>query len=283
MNKILVPVDFYETSFAAFNYAAHFAILFPEAEITLLHVINGSFNTNDVVVFSPMIARRDAAINRLTFFHEEYPKEIGVHLPAVDVKKEVRYGIPGFCIADFANDYGFDLVIMGTRDQHSLFDRILGSASAITVRMAKCPVMLIHENVKYNKPQHITFAFDAKSDLEPALADFYSVNAILQAKTDFVHVHDKSKDNLSRQKMAIVEEMFAKNKPTFSFEIKAIYGTDVHAALEDYCLFEKSDMLVMMHRAEGMFSNLFKQHHSVRMAQEFHLPVLVFHEDNHLT
>lgn len=283
MNNILVPVDFYETSFAAFNYATNFAALFPEAEITLLHVINGSFNTNDVVVFSPMITRRDAAINRLTFFHEKYPKEIGIDLPTVHVKKEVRYGIPGFCITDYANDNGFDLIIMGTRDQHSLFDRMLGSASAITVRMAKCPVLLIHEHVKYNKPQNITFAFDAKSDLEPALSAFYDLNSILKAKTDFVHVNTKRKDSLPRQKLAIVKEMFEENEPTFSFEIKSIEGADVHSALKDYCLFEKSDMLVMMHRSEGVFSNIFRQHHSVRMAQEFHLPVLVFHEDNHLT
>ena len=73
MFRILVPVDFFKTSFAAFNYAANFSKLFTEVEITLLHVINGPFNTNDVVNFDPMIDTEDAAEKRLSYFHKEYP------------------------------------------------------------------------------------------------------------------------------------------------------------------------------------------------------------------
>ena len=47
MFRILVPIDFYKTSYAAFNYAANFSQMFPNSEITLLHVINGSFNSNE--------------------------------------------------------------------------------------------------------------------------------------------------------------------------------------------------------------------------------------------
>jgi len=280
MFRILVPVDFYKTSFSAFYYAAHISKLFPKSEITLLHVINGSFDTNDVIVFSPMLTRKDSAIERLKFFQEVYSKEIGIELPVVLVKKEVRFGIPGFSIAEYANSNKYDLVIMGTRDQHNLFDKILGSTSAITLRTANCPVMLIHENVKYNFPEKIVFAFDEKSDLEDALEDYCELNSVIKAKTDFVHVDQKKNHQISLQKSKIVEKMFEDHKPTFSFEIKTIQGDDIHTVLKDYCLFEKSDILVMMHRKEGIFTNMFRSHNSVRMAQDFHLPVMVFHEDN---
>jgi len=243
-------------------------------------VINGGFNTDDVVVYNPMLKREDAALKKLKYFHQKYPQELGVEFPHVNIKEEVRFGIPGFSIAEYTSNYDIDLVIMGTRDQHNLFDKMLGSASAITLRTAKCPVMLIHQNVRYNQPKKIVFAFDHKSDIEETIERFRKLNSVIKATTDFVHVNKGKKDNIAHQKSEIIEELFEENQPTFSFEIKAIDGEDIQTALRDYCLFEKSDMLTMMHREEGVFRNLFRTHQSVKMAQEFHLPVLVFHEDN---
>lgn len=278
MFRILVPVDFYKTSFAAFNYAANFSKQFPKVEITLLHVINGPFDTENVVIFDPMLDIQDAAVKRLTFLHEEYAKKVGITLPSVDVRKEAVFGLPETEIHEYAKSHRADMIIMGTRDKHNIFDKILGSASSTTLRKAHCPVMLIHENVKYNTPEKIVFAFDEKSDIEDALDRFWKLNSILKAKTDFVHVNTKKKDDVSHQKAEIVEELFEDNVPSFSFEIKTITGVDVHTMLKDYCLFEKSDILVMMHRKEGIFKNIFGTHHAVKMAQEFHLPVLVYHE-----
>jgi nucleotide-binding universal stress UspA family protein len=280
MFRILVPIDFYKTSYAAFNYAANFSKLFPNAEITLLHVINGSFNSNDVVTFDPMLELEDAALKKIRFFHEKYSDEVGNKLPKVNVKEEVRFGIPGFTIAEYAKNNKIDIVIMGTRDQHNLFDKILGSASAITLRLSNCPVMLIHENVKYNTPKKVVFAFDNKSDLEDALENYGKLNAVINAKTDFVHVSKKKKADIEHQKAEILEEIFDKVNPIYPFEIKSIQSNDLHNTLKDYCLFEKSDLLIMMHRKEGIFNKVFRTHNSVKMAQEFHLPVMVFHEDD---
>ncbi|MFT4534503.1 MAG: nucleotide-binding universal stress UspA family protein [Saprospiraceae bacterium] len=280
MYRILVPLDFYKTSFAAFNYAANFSKLFPNVEIVLLHVINGPFDTENIVIFDPMLDIHEAAVKRLTILQEEYAKKVGIKLPSVDVRKEAVFGLPETEIYEYAKSHRIDMIIMGTRDKHNIFDKVLGSASATTVRKAHCPVMLIHENVKYNTPEKIVFAFDEKSDIQDALERYWKLNSVLKAKTDFVHVNGKKKDNVSYQKAEIVEELFEDNVPSFSFEIKTIEGVDVHAALKDYCLFEKADILVMMHRKEGVFKNIFGTHHAVKMAQEFHLPVLVFHEGN---
>lgn len=276
--KILVPVDFYKTSFAAYSYACHLATQLDDSEIILLHVINGSFNTNEVIAFDPMQGRQEAAQTRLDYFSTEYASTLGIQLPVVPTTKVVRFGIPGFIISDYADHHKADMVVMGTRDKHSLFDRLLGSASAITIRTAQCPVLLIHENCKYNAPTKIVFAFDAKSDIEDAIEDYKKLNSQLMAKTDFVHVQTASGVPIEEQKHEILDELFDDNDPNFSFEVKTIEGTNVSTRLMDYCLFEKADMLAMVHRKEGLFKRLFRTNHSVKTAQEFHLPVLVFQE-----
>ncbi len=280
MFRILVPVDFYKTSFSAFRYASNFSKLFPGSEITLLHVINGSFGTNDVMVHHELLDRKDSVLKRLQYFEKEYPLEIGVEIPKVKINRVTKYGIPGFTIAEYAKSENFDMIIMGTRDKHNLFDKLLGSSSSITIRTAECPVMLIHENVKYNSPKKIVFGFDSTSDIEGAIEQYRKLNNIILAKTDFVHVNTFSKDNIEHQKKEIIEELFEDHNPNFLFEVKTIEGSEMRTTLKDYCLFEKSDMLVMMHRDQGLISNMFRSHQSVKMAQEFHLPVLVLQENN---
>lgn len=279
MFRILVPVDFYKTSFSAYHYAAHFSQQFENVELVLLHVINGSFNTNDIIVFHPMQQRETVAMDRLDYFQNGYAKSIGVKLPKVRVTKEVRFGIPGWTITNYANNNDVDIIIMGTRDKHSLFDRMIGSASAISVRKANCPVMLIHENARYNKPDRLVFAFDERTDIEDAVEDFLSINRVLKAATDFIHVDDSGNNNIKNQITEIIDELFEGADPSFAIQVKRIKGEKMQEAIKDYCLFSKADILCMVHREEGFFTNLFRTQNSVQVAQEFHLPVLVFKED----
>ena len=280
MKKILVPVDFYKTSFAAYHYAMHLAQELPESEIILLHVINGSFNTNDLVLYDPMEGRKQAVRKRLEYFAEEYAKELGLAQPPVPTTLDVRFGIPGFTIAEYTEQHDIDLVVMGTRDKHSLFDRLLGAASAITIRTATCPVLLIHQNCSYSSPAKAVFAFDAKSDIEDAIEDYKKLNNHLQMTTDFVHVKNDSSTSIEDQKNEIIEELFEKEQPSFSFVIKTIEGDQLSKSLMDYCTAKKVDILAMTHRKEGVFRSLFRTNQSVQIAQEFQLPVLVFHESS---
>lgn len=276
--RILVPVDFHLTSFSAFLYANAIAKHL-DAEITLLHIINGSFNTNEVLQYQPLLNLENSRKKQLKYFCEEYPKEEGIELEDIKTHYVVRFGIPGFTLADYANDNAYDMVIMGTRDKHGFFDKLLGSVSSLAIKMTKCPVMLIHENTKFQDLKKIVFAFDSKGDLDDTLEDYIKFNKAFKATTDFVHVQISDDDNPSVQEEEIVSDLLEDQGVPFSFKIKNIDGKEVSRALKDYCLFEKADMLVMMHRNKGLFERIFQRNESIRLAQEFHLPVLIFRED----
>ena len=278
--KILVPVDFHKASFAAYNYAANLSKEMPAAKVTLLHVINGTFNTNELVAYDPLKEMQTAAMERLRYFHEEYPAELDVTVPEVKLDTAVRFGIPGFVITDYAEQHDYDMIVMATRDKHGIFDRLMGSASALVTRQAKCPVILVHESSKYTKPSKILFAFDKKSDIEDALEDYKRINNILGASTHFLHVKNDKEDNVKDRQAELVEELLSGEAPAFSFEVKTVYGDDVHSALKGYCIIQDVDMVAMVHRKEGIFTSLFRKQNSLKMAQEFVLPVIVFQEED---
>ncbi len=276
--KILVPVDLYESSYSSINYAVHFADLI-DARITLLYVVNSVFNTNEVITYDPYLEMENTAKQRLEEFKSKFLKEQKGKLPEVDISVDVMFGIPGMAIPEYAELHKFDLIIIGVRDKHGFVDRLLGSVSNETIKEAKCPVMLIHQSSAFKSLEKILFAFDKKTDLDDALEDFKKFNDILKVKTDFLHINVKHTDDLSKQKAEIVSELFEKDDPKFSFEIKTLSGNNVISGLNDYCYFEEIDLVSMIHRKGGIFSNFLRPDKSIKIAQEFHLPVIVFQED----
>lgn len=277
--KILVPVDFNKSSFSAFRYACSFAEQF-KAEITLLHVISGSFTTNHVLAFDPLLSLEDAAIKRLKYFSEEYADDIGVNLVKVKISKEIEYGIPGLAISEFAKNHHFDLIIMGTKDKHGIFDRVIGSTSTITLRQGICPVLLIHENTIYSKVSNAAFAIDHKVDLEDSIEAYRKLNQTWKAKTDFIHVEANETKDITSQMKDIIEELYEDKDPDFSFEIKKVKGNNIPSTIKDYCIMNKMDLLVMVHYHEGIYANVFGANTSVKVAKELVLPVLIYPEEN---
>jgi len=276
--KILVPVDLYDSSFASYKYAIHFAELM-NAQITLLYIINSVFSNNDVIGYDPYLEMENAAKNKLDGFKEKFKEEVGADMPNIETVSHIMFGLPGTEIPEYAEANKFDLIIMGVRDKHGFFDKLLGSASYDTINEADCPVILISNETVFKKPEKMLFAFDKKTDLDDALDDYKKLNNVIKAKTDFLHINVKQTDDISKQTTEIVSELFEKDDPEFAFEIKTLSGNKVISGLSDYCHFEKIDAVCMIQRQEGLFSNFLHPNKSIKIAQDFHIPVIVFQED----
>jgi nucleotide-binding universal stress UspA family protein len=277
MLRILVPVDFTKVSFSAFNYAISLAKCL-KGEVTVLHVLNGSFSTAESMFLDSMDAAYDAAKKRLLFFTEEYLKKTGTNLSDADIKKEVRFGVPGFTIADFANDQGFDYVVAGMRDNHSLIEKFLGTTSTIITKLTSCPVVLIHENTKWAEPKKVIFTIDDSTDFDESIAKYIEFNENFKAATDFLHIKKDDK-TLDSTRDVVIREVFKTKEPDFAFEIKNIFGGDIIQSIVDYSIFEKADMLVMVHRKRSFLDSVFNRSMSLRTAEGIHLPIMILEEN----
>ncbi len=54
-------------------------------------------------------------------------------------------GAPEAAIAEYVNQHGFDLVVMGTNARTGREHMLTGSVAESTVRLARCPVLVVHE------------------------------------------------------------------------------------------------------------------------------------------
>ena len=143
LKKILVPIDFSDTSKKAYHYALRFAEQFG-CEIVLLHVIEPA----TVVVGAPL------AIEVFPQPDDDFPaaKKALRAMAAQShnngsepVSSAIRTGHAPNEITKAARDLDVDLIIIATHGYTSWRHLCIGSTAERVVRNAPCPVLVVRE------------------------------------------------------------------------------------------------------------------------------------------
>lgn len=139
LKKILVPLDFSDTSEKALQYAVAFAKQFG-SKITLLHVIEPLPYPGDLT-YLPLgeVIPCEPAKARL---REIAQKAID---PELLEQTLVRIGLPFEIITAVAQQEKADLIIITTNGRTGLKRVFLGSTAERVVRHAQCPVLTVRE------------------------------------------------------------------------------------------------------------------------------------------
>lgn len=140
LGRILVPVDFSESSRKALQYAVAFAKQFG-AEVVLLHVFEAA---------PPQIEIMEAALTDTTLREEaiqelsQWQREAASRSTAV--KAVVRSGAAAdHEIVRTAAEDNVDLIILGNHGRTGLARVFIGSTAEKVVRRAPCPVLVIRQ------------------------------------------------------------------------------------------------------------------------------------------
>jgi nucleotide-binding universal stress UspA family protein len=138
--QILVPIDFSESSADVLTYARHLAVLY-DATLALLFVAEEHmvphFTDTGIPTFTllkmedEMVHRAAVALRQLS---ERTPG------PSRQTRYEVRRGPAAHTILSFAEEWGSDLIVMGTRGLSGRAFGLMGSVTNHIVQAAPCPV-----------------------------------------------------------------------------------------------------------------------------------------------
>jgi len=146
LRKIIVPIDFSETSAQALPYAAALAERFT-AEIFLLHVIEPMSIPVDSGYMPPRIKPEDknVAQQRLLDLSRE------VFEDNVRVRVLVRKGLPFQETTEAAKSLDADMIVLTTHGYTGLAHVLLGSTAERVVRHADCAVLVVRELQGYSR------------------------------------------------------------------------------------------------------------------------------------
>lgn len=135
--KILLAVDGSDHSIRAAREAIKIAAANREAQITVVYVADHNNAKNDVLHSGSSVELDLQRRKKLQ------PVEEAIAAENIDYRVEILHGIPGPTIVEYANQEGFDILIIGSRGLNSLQEMVLGSVSHKVVKRANCPVLIV--------------------------------------------------------------------------------------------------------------------------------------------
>jgi nucleotide-binding universal stress UspA family protein len=144
LKKVLVPIDFSETSDIALRYGKALAGAFGSS-LHVIHVVQEPYAQPWAV---------EAYGFSMATLQEDWIKEANAKLEGVltaDDRRALKatattiLGHPVSEILRFATDERIDLVVMGTHGRGPLGHMVMGSVAERVVRHAPCPVLTVHE------------------------------------------------------------------------------------------------------------------------------------------
>ncbi len=140
IRKILVPLDFSESSQQALHYAKVFADQFGAA-VTLIHVVEPMLYPAELG-YVPL-ATQDLDQQRMDELKSRL-NQLATHLgKAAKVETILRLGRSWREICDVAEAGKFDLLIIATHGYTGIKHVLLGSTAERVVRHAPCPVLTV--------------------------------------------------------------------------------------------------------------------------------------------
>jgi nucleotide-binding universal stress UspA family protein len=288
--KILVPVDFSESSDSAVEYAVFIARKFG-AEITLLHAILLYHDDIDeeehMQAYEKIIRKKEKQSNKKLESHFMTAKDQGLKVKYV----LIRAFAAADSILNYISENDFDLVVMGTHGRTGLKKWILGSVTEKVVRLSTIPVLTVHKEFHKKKISKILVPVDFSEYSQIAVKRATAVAEEFKAKLEFLHVVEmeahpefysmsfepllKANPHLNDH---IIENLI---KLTGIPQDRATYAVregKVHNEIKIYAETNQIDLIVMANRGMSDLEHLVLGSNSERVVRVASCPVLTVRE-----
>lgn len=274
IKRILVPVDFSETSDTATTNAMMLAKLL-KADVFLISVIEHSWfhyamlmETHATPIILPDI---DSAVTKkMNKIVEKMSKKFGikphVYIATGHVYKE---------ILSFSEDNKIDLIIMGTHGVSGYNEMFLGSTAQRIVHLSEVPVLTMRN--KFNNPifKNILIPIDNSMHSREKVNIAITFGHLFGATMHIIGLPD-SKEKIELNKFHIkiksVEEILSESKLPQKTTI--VHGENLAKSAIDYATKNKCDLIVINTGHESEITGIFMGAFAQQMVNHTKIPVL---------
>lgn len=264
MNKILVPVDFSNTSLNALSYAIR---LFEGSltEITVLHsyqVASSAFSMKSIDGFVEDDAQQE--MNTLI-------TRIKGEVPGIILTPKIVKGNPVSIITSLGDSGDYDFIVMGTKGASGLKEVFIGSVAGGVISKTQAPVLVVPDNYVYKPLNEIVFAIsDTAFSNVDVVKPLRNLAKMCASKVNVLHISKDAKPDL-KAVVSTIEDL----NPVITYT----FGTgNINERLNEYLQKEDAGILCLVRSKKDFFSRIFNE--SVTLKQTFNslVPLLILHD-----
>jgi nucleotide-binding universal stress UspA family protein len=261
MKRVIIPVDFSETSLNAARYAAAMLSEKPDASIILYNLYHHDKDYEMAGTYldslkNELLAKGDKEI--------ECVREKGNDL--VDSLERLAYQKTA------------TLIVMGITGKSPMRQTLIGSNTLDIAMRDVCPVLIVPAQATFNGINNVVLASDFKNveEITPvtyikAVLDFFKPNLHIVNVNSEIHV--ALNDELRGERAWLLEQ-FSEYNPEFYF----ITTFDFHETIEQFVNDKNIDIVISVPRNHSFYDSVFKSSATKKLAFHSSIPILAAHE-----
>lgn len=272
IKNILVPIDFSTCANNALKYAIEIANVFKAN----LYVANA--------YHIPVPIAEGAMISYTTLYEEvakdsekSLEKAINkINTKDVSIKKLAVAGYLIDVLESIISKNKIDLVIMGTKGEGNISNKLLGSNTSHIMKKIITPVLAIPDGYSFTPIKNIAFASDYQPTKSGQLNPLKQVAEKFNAHIHIINVTDKvEKTTVEEASTGIQLDHFLENV-SHSFHLED--NDNVFEGIQNYIDTHPIDMLSIIPRQHSFLDKLFTSSVSKKLALKANIPILSFRE-----
>lgn len=272
IKKILIPVDFSETSVFAIEHAKRLAKEF-KAEIILVHVLETFSYIASFPELRPNNTSTDltkAIENKLLQFAEEVKSHIGS-----DVQTMILAGRVSEQVNQAAKEVNADLIIMGTHGASGFEEFFIGSNAYKVVSTSRCPVITIQSLTSSPGYKDIVLPIDNSRHSMEKVAFALVIAKQFNSQIHLLGLLEDEDENAKRKinlRLDQAQEYY--NKAQITSTRKIVQGADYAKSTMNYAYDKKADLIVIMTEQEEDLTGLILGKFAQQVVNHSRVPVM---------
>jgi len=245
IEKILIPIDFSETSLIAIEHGAFTAQLF-KAELVLLHVVEKHWEKFSIVAPEIRVNEPSDLVNAIEKRLEDTAETI-----------RSKYGVKSTCVTSSGNifaevvsvskEHNIDLIVMGTHGTSGVVEFFVGSNTYKVVTESVCPVISVRAHSNKVGFKNIVLPIDDSAHSRQKVNHAVVLAKHFAAKVHILGLAD-SNDETELKKFEIkldqIEDYLKKCELPYSR--KTVNGGNQAKVSYDYAKTVNADLIVIM-------------------------------------
>ena len=266
--RILLPTDCSKLALECAKYALRLTEKI-NAEFILLHSDptprpSYSFvNKLDDLIESEALSSLDRCVTQIS-------DETGIK---ANITTAFKFGDPVSAINEYAQEHDVDLIIMGTKGETVIKNRLFGSVASGVLESTTVPTLFYQINATEGVPEKILFPTDL-TNISDEMEGLITFAEFFNAQIDVVHVHPDMVDSTSFDEERTKLQLIAtSNYPHITFN--TVVNVDIIAGIHDYVEKHDPDLICMFTYKTGILEHLFQTSYTSEMSFQSTKPLLI--------
>lgn len=291
MFKILLPIDFSESSDNACDYVLRLAASIPNARVLLLHCfydylaeadtampVDAEITASEAITERVLYRNEAEAQEQLEQTYQRMLREAGAAGTRLRLEQAFILGVAEEKITEEIQRFKPELVLMGTKGESNMARSFFGTVTTEVVEAARVPVLTLPQEYQGSAISRVLYATNFNKADVKSLTTLTNFLAPFQPNILCVHIGDGDSTE-DQQKLQQLQGRLQASTSADNIRYTLLDGDDVAAELQAFASREKVDLLALTKHGRSAWDRLFNPSLAKKLVLHAQVPLLIFHSE----